>query len=222
LSGGNKGISRVPINLKIYSPDFLNLTLVDLPGLTRNPTGGQPDDIEQLVEEMIIEYIQKDSCLILAVSPANSDLANSDALKLARKVDPDGKRTIGVLTKLDIMDPGTNARDIFLGKAFSLPRGYIGVVSRSQSEINGGKGIDEAIKKEKEFFENHDSYRDLAHQMGTTFLQRKLNGDLAKHIREKLPEFREKILDKKKKADTMLRDCPKLDLRNGGYNELHK
>lgn len=68
----------------------LNLTLIDLPGLTKVPIGDQPADIEQQIRQMIMTYILKDSCLILAVSPANSDLANSDALKLSKDADPDG------------------------------------------------------------------------------------------------------------------------------------
>lgn len=87
---------------------MLNLTLIDLPGVTKIPVGDQPDDIEAQVREMILEYISKENCLILAVSPANVDLATSDALKLARKVDKDGTRTIGVITKLDLIAVGTS------------------------------------------------------------------------------------------------------------------
>ena len=69
----------------------LNLTLVDLPGLTKVPVGDQPPDIEFQIRDMIMQFITKENCLILAVTPANSDLANSDALKLSREVDPAGK-----------------------------------------------------------------------------------------------------------------------------------
>ena len=71
------------------------------------------------------------------MSPANSDLANSDALKLAKEVDPGSTRTIGVITKLDLMDDGTDARDILENKTLPLRRGYVGVVNRSQKDING-------------------------------------------------------------------------------------
>ena len=71
----------------------------------------------------------------MAVTPANQDLANSDALKLARRVDPYGERTIGVLTKIDLMDEGTNCIDIIQGKVYPLKLGYIGVVCRSQRDI---------------------------------------------------------------------------------------
>jgi dynamin GTPase len=101
----------------------LNLTLIDLPGLTKVPVGDQPPDIEHQIRDMILTFIARETCLVLAVTPANSDLATSDALKLAREVDPQGLRTIGVLTKLDLMDEGTDARDILENRVFALRRG---------------------------------------------------------------------------------------------------
>lgn len=71
------------------------MTLVDLPGLARVPVGDQPTDIEERIRKMILEYIRHPTCLILAVSPSNADLVNSDALSMARAVDPEGLRTIG-------------------------------------------------------------------------------------------------------------------------------
>lgn len=111
-TGKNKSMSDIPINLHIYSPNVVNLTLIDLPGITKVPIGDQPENIEEQIKNMILKYIRKDNCLILAVTPANSDLANSEALKLAREVDPEGVRTIGLITKLDLMDEGTDAREI--------------------------------------------------------------------------------------------------------------
>ena len=70
---------------------MLNLTLVDLPGMTKVPVGDQPPDIEFQIRDMLRQFVTKENCLILAVSPANSDLANSDALKIAKEVDPQGK-----------------------------------------------------------------------------------------------------------------------------------
>ena len=91
---------------------MVNLTLVDLPGMTKIPQGGQPENIERQINELCYKYVQPRSAIIMAVSPANQDLANSDGLKLARRVDPSGERTIGVLTKIDLMDQGTNCMDI--------------------------------------------------------------------------------------------------------------
>ncbi|XP_035231196.1 dynamin-like, partial [Stegodyphus dumicola] len=88
-TGSNKGISPHPINLRVYSPHVLNLTLIDLPGMTRVPVGDQPPDIEHQIRDMLLTYVKKDSCLILAVTAANQDIATSDALKLAKEVDPE-------------------------------------------------------------------------------------------------------------------------------------
>lgn len=129
---GANGISADPINLRIYSPHVLDITMVDLPGLTKVAIGDQPPDIERIIREMILQFISKETCLILAVTPANTDLANSDALKIAREVDPAGTRTIGVITKIDLMDEGTDALDILENRIFPLRRGYVGVVNRSQ------------------------------------------------------------------------------------------
>ncbi|XP_012657864.1 dynamin-1 isoform X12 [Otolemur garnettii] len=193
VTGTNKGISPVPINLRVYSPHVLNLTLVDLPGMTKVPVGDQPADIEFQIRDMLLQFVTKENCLILAVSPANSDLANSDALKIAKEVDPQGQRTIGVITKLDLMDEGTDARDVLENKLLPLRRGYIGVVNRSQKDIDGKKDITAALAAERKFFLSHPSYRHLADRMGTPYLQKVLNQQLTNHIRDTLPGLRNKL-----------------------------
>ncbi|XP_005743735.1 dynamin-2 isoform X2 [Pundamilia nyererei] len=193
LTGSNKGISPIPINLRVYSPNVLNLTLIDLPGMTKVPVGDQPQDIEHQIRDMLLQFITKESCLILAVTPANTDLANSDALKIAKEVDPQGLRTIGVITKLDLMDEGTDARDILENKLLPLRRGYIGVVNRSQKDIDGKKDIRAALAAERKFFLSHPAYRHIAERMGTPHLQKSLNQQLTNHIRDTLPGLRSKL-----------------------------
>uniref|UniRef100_A0A8C3DI77 Dynamin-2 n=1 Tax=Corvus moneduloides TaxID=1196302 RepID=A0A8C3DI77_CORMO len=193
VTGTNKGISPVPINLRVYSPHVLNLTLIDLPGITKVPVGDQPQDIEFQIRDMILQFISRESSLILAVTPANMDLANSDALKMAKEVDPQGLRTIGVITKLDLMDEGTDARDVLENKLLPLRRGYIGVVNRSQKDIDGKKDIRAALAAERKFFLSHPAYRHMAERMGTPHLQRVLNQQLTNHIRETLPSLRSKL-----------------------------
>ncbi|KAG0642648.1 dynamin protein-like protein dnm1 [Tuber brumale] len=193
IAGNNKGINRAPINLKIYSPHVLSLTLVDLPGLTKVPIGDQPTDIEKQTRNLISEYIAKPNSIVLAVSPANVDLVNSEALKLARQVDPQGKRTIGVLTKLDLMDHGTNALEILSGRVYPLKLGFIGVVNRSQQDIQGNKSLSEALKAEQEFFKFHPAYRNMAHRCGTQFLAKSLNSTLMQHIRDRLPDIKARL-----------------------------
>ncbi|XP_071155851.1 dynamin-1-like isoform X10 [Mytilus edulis] len=193
VTGGNKGISNIPINLRVYSPNVLNLTLIDLPGMTKVAVGNQPQDIEIQIRSMVLEFISKESCLILAVSPANTDLANSDALKIAKEVDPQGMRTIGVITKLDLMDEGTDARDILENRTLPLRRGYMGVVNRSQKDIEGRKDIRAALAGERKFFLSHPAYRHMADRMGTPYLQKILNQQLTNHIKDTLPALRNKL-----------------------------
>uniref|UniRef100_A0A3P8SEC2 Dynamin-2 n=1 Tax=Amphiprion percula TaxID=161767 RepID=A0A3P8SEC2_AMPPE len=193
ITGSNKGISSIPINLRVYSPNVLNLTLIDLPGMTKVAVGDQPPDIEHQIRDMLMQFITKESCLILAVTPANTDLANSDALKIAKEVDPQGLRTIGVITKLDLMDEGTDARDILENKLLPLRRGYIGVVNRSQKDIDGKKDIRAALAAERKFFLSHPAYRHIAERMGTPHLQKTLNQQLTNHIRDTLPGLRSKL-----------------------------
>ncbi|KAM0967980.1 hypothetical protein ACFX13_016717 [Malus domestica] len=192
-AGLNKRVSDKQIRLKIISPNVLNMTLVDLPGITKVPVGDQPRDIEAMVRKMIMGYIIQQNCIILAVSPANSDLATSDALQMAREADATGFRTIGVITKLDIMDRGTDALDFLLGKIIPLQLGYVGVVNRSQEDINRNCGIAAALAYEEKFFNRHLVYSKLLDHCGMPQLARKLNQILEQHIRRVLPDLKARL-----------------------------
>lgn len=194
LTGRNKGISAQPLSLKIFSPRVLQLTLVDLPGIAKIALGDQPLDIEEQIRNMSLQYISNPNAIILAVTAANTDLANSDAIKLSHMVDPLGERTVGVLTKLDLMDPGTDAADMLLNKIIPLRRGYIGVVNRGQLDIERDTSIQEGLVKEEDFFRSHPAYRSLIHKVGTTNLAKTLNVILMHHIRQCLPELKSRIL----------------------------
>ena len=190
--GGNLGVHHEPIVLSVYQPDVLDLTLIDLPGTTKVPVGDQPADIASQIEQMILGFVSKPECIILAVTSANTDLANSDAIALSKRVDPDGTRTIGVLTKLDLMDKGTDARDVLVGASKQVPPlrlGYIGVVNRSQLDINERKTIANAREAEAQFFAAHEAYRDLAERLGTQFLVRRCSSLLGEHIKRALPRI---------------------------------
>ncbi|OBT57564.1 hypothetical protein VE04_02916 [Pseudogymnoascus sp. 24MN13] len=203
-TGRNAGISPAPINLRIYSPNVLTLTLVDLPGLTKVPVGDQPRDIERQIREMVIKQISKPNAIILAVTGANTDLANSDGLKLAREVDPEGQRTIGVLTKVDLMDDGTDVVDILAGRIIPLRLGYVPVVNRGQRDIDNKKAITAALENEKNFFDNHKAYRNKSSYCGTPYLARKLNLILMMHIKQTLPDIKARISASLQKYSTEL------------------
>lgn len=173
MSGNNKGISPEAINLKIYSHRVVNLTLVDLPGITKVPVGDQPLDIEQQIKELLLKYIANPNSIILAVTPANTDFATSESLKLAREVDKDGRRTLAVVTKLDLMDAGTDAIDVLCGRVIPVKLGIIGCVNRSQQDIINKKNIEDALKDEISFLQR--KYPALANRNGTHYLSKTLN-----------------------------------------------
>ena len=215
-TGRNAGISPAPINLRIYSPNVLTLTLVDLPGLTKVPVGDQPRDIERQIKEMVLKQISKPNAIILAVTPANQDLANSDGLKLAREVDPEGQRTIGVLTKVDLMDEGTDVVDILAGRIIPLRLGYVPVVNRGQRDIDNKRAITAALENEKNFFENHKAYRNKSSYCGTPYLARKLNLILMMHIKQTLPDIKARISASLQKYTTELQGLGDSLLGNSG------
>ncbi|CAL5339896.1 unnamed protein product [Camellia sinensis] len=229
-TGRSKQISSVPIYLSIYSPNVVNLTLIDLPGLTKVAVEGQSDSIVQDIENMVRSYIEKGgfndtlhgievgwlghpyikkgaivefyrskqngvsysgpatpNCIILAISPANQDLATSDAIKISREVDPKGERTFGVLTKIDLMDKGTDAVEILEGKAFRLQFPWIGVVNRSQADINKNTDMIAARRREREYFANTPEYKHLAHRMGSEHLGKILSKHLEQVIKSRIP-----------------------------------
>lgn len=193
IAGPDKGISSVPISLKVHSPHVLDLTLVDLPGVTKVPVGDQPADIERLTKDLVFQYISNPNSIILAITPANQDIVNSESLNLARTVDPQGKRTLGVLTKLDLMDQGTDAVDVLTGQTYPLRLGFIGIVNRSQNDVVQRKSLDASIRAESQFFNSHPSYRTMADQLGTEYLSKTLNKVLMAHIRSKLPDLRARV-----------------------------
>ncbi|CAK1578488.1 unnamed protein product [Parnassius mnemosyne] len=191
MAGSNKGICPEPINLKIYSTRVVNLTLVDLPGITKVPIGDQPEDIENQIRNLIIKHISNPNSIILAVTAANTDMATSEAIKMAKEVDPDGRRTLAVVTKLDLMDAGTDAIDILCGRVIPVKLGIIGVVNRSQQDIIDKKTISDSLKDEATYLQR--KYPTIATRNGTPYLAKTLNRLLMHHIRDCLPELKVRV-----------------------------
>ncbi|KAI1718201.1 dynamin central region domain-containing protein [Ditylenchus destructor] len=202
LTGINKGISDVPIVLKVSSDKVVNLTLVDLPGITKVPVGDQPKDIELKIRAMIMKYIENPKSLILAVTTANQDITNSDALKMAKEVDEEGLRTLVVLTKLDLMDRGTDATKVLKGITIPVKLGIVGVVNRSQEDINKNKSVKDCVQDEEKFFRK--KYPSIANVNGIAYLAKRLNLLLIEHIRACLPELKNRIRAKTREFEKKL------------------
>lgn len=173
-------VSDDPIQLSIYSPNVPDLSLIDLPGYIQVSGMDQPTELKQKISDLCDKYIQPPN-VILAISAADVDLANSTALRASRRVDPRGERTIGVVTKMDLVDAARGA-SILGDRKYPLRLGYVGVVSRAPQTSGGlfsrGSGnISNAItKNEQAFFSAHPleygPQSELA--VGTSTLRKKL------------------------------------------------
>ncbi|GBN98452.1 Dynamin-2 [Araneus ventricosus] len=187
-----------------------------MPGIIKNVTPDMPEESREDVERMILRYIEQPNSIILAVSPANQDIATSDAIEMASRVDPKRERTLCVLTKLDLMDRGTDARDILKNRILPLAKGYIGVVNRSQEDVDTGKDFEASLVSEKRFFENHPAYSHMADRQGSAYLQKRLQLELIEHIRKTLPAIRKELSHK---LSCLRKDLKKMDQMMGFNNE---
>ena len=205
VCGKECNILDKPIVLNVYSQTCPDLTLVDLPGVTRVPIKGQPANIEEVTKNMCRRYADDPLTIILCVIAANSDIATSDGLKLAKEIDTSGSRTLGVLTKLDIMDAGTDARKALMNEEIPLKLGYVGVKNRSKQDLIDKIPMAEASRKEREFFKSHPAYKNLpAGHLGTDVLINKLTKIYFRIIRENLPRIIKAINDRVKTAEEEL------------------
>jgi len=210
-SKGSKAVSAEPIMLSIRAANAPSLTLVDMPGLTKVATADQPASVVADIERMAKKFIVSENVVIVAVSAANADIATSDGVRLAKEVDPRSERTLGVLTKLDLMDKGTDATDVLNGKAVHLALGWCAVVNRSQDDIRRGVDMRAARENERVWFETHgetygterasvDGSRAFARDpdttapnVGTDALVNALVRVLGERVRREIPRIRETV-----------------------------
>jgi len=204
VCGTNKGISDSAIHLKLYSTEIPDLTLVDLPGLTKIAVGDQPRDIDQKIERLVRSYIVKENSIILAVSAGNVDIANSDSLKLAREVDPSGSRTIAVITKCDLMETNEESVSLLDGTSVNVQLGIVGVINRSNKMLAEKTPIAKVLSKEENFFLDH--FPTLSDKMGTPYLSSQLCDILTTHLKQCLPMLYEKISLQQERHRQILKD----------------
>jgi dynamin 1-like protein len=134
-------------------------------------------------------------------------MTTSDALQLAREIDSKGVRTIGVITKIDIMDAGTNARRMLTGQDVPLRLGYVGVKNRNQQSIIDKITVKKALKEEREYFENHPIYSSINQNLlGTDALTQKCTKIMFTHIKSHLPDIMREIKDKMNQISERLKD----------------
>uniref|UniRef100_A0AAV2M8T9 Interferon-induced GTP-binding protein Mx n=1 Tax=Knipowitschia caucasica TaxID=637954 RepID=A0AAV2M8T9_KNICA len=174
LAGKGCGISHELISLAIASPDIPDLTLIDLPGIARVAVKGQPENIGEQIKTLIRTFIAKQETINLVVVPCNVDIATTEALQMAQEVDPEKKRTLGVLTKPDLVDKGAEKTviEIVQNKVIVLKKGYMVVKCRGQKDILDDMSLNKALKNEQAFFRNHQrSLPQLEDQIKTKLAQ---------------------------------------------------
>ncbi|XP_041837170.1 interferon-induced GTP-binding protein Mx [Melanotaenia boesemani] len=208
MAGVGVGISDDLISLEIASPDVPDLTLIDLPGIARVAVKGQPENIGDQIKRLIQKFITKQETISLVVVPCNVDIATTEALKMAQQVDPDGERTLGILTKPDLVDKGTEETvvEIVHNEVIQLKKGYMIVKCRGQKEITEKVSLIEAIEREKAFFKDHPYFHTLYNEDHATVpkLAEKLTLELVHHIERSLPRLEEQIEEKLKQTQAEL------------------
>ncbi|KAF9437052.1 dynamin-like GTPase mgm1 [Entomortierella beljakovae] len=192
-------VSTKPIELRIYSPNIPDLTLIDLPGYIQITSKNQPLSLKEKISELCEKYIQQPN-IILAVCAADVDLANSEALRSSRKVDPLGLRTIGVITKMDLVEPDRGVA-ILRNQDYPLHLGYIGVVCKAPSNNSKDSITQAVIKTEDAYFRSAYQFSQRGVSVGTGTLRRRLMdvleenmgsnlGSIVKAVQRELDETR--------------------------------
>jgi len=197
-AGNDMGISDKPIWIRIFAPSLPNLTLVDLPGLTMVACTdrGQPKNIKEQIRGLVKEFITPHETTILAVMAARTDLETDLALDLIKEVDPEGQRTVGIITKLDLMGERSHVGHYLEGeisKDLQLRHGYFGVVN---------------VNDESDFFKSHRvySHQRYRERVGIDNLSKSLSGILVSGIRNYLPQILQQVKEKLRETRDILND----------------
>ncbi len=198
--------------IKLRSPDVPDLTLLDLPGIVRTAVAGQSQSVIGDVNSLIETYLKQERTVVLAVIPANQDVATIDILQKAKGADPEGARTIAVLTKPDLIDQGAEKEvlETLLNKRAPLKLGYAMVRCRNQRENEAQISMTTAREREKAFFDAHAFWGSEAFNvpreqrytlLGVDALTGRLSSLLVTRIRKALPAIKYELQNQKKEAE---------------------
>lgn len=190
-NSGSRGCASDIIEIEVYGPSCVNLTLIDLPGIVRSVGDGDSESLIDEIRTLINHYLNNPRCIILAVLPGNVDYHNSGILTDAKKVDPDGERTIPVITKADSIDSGgeRSVLNLLLGKEISCKLGFHMTKCRGQQQLNKGVTLERSLVKELEFFATKEpwSLQENRSLFGVENLKEKLASVQVKMIEDSMP-----------------------------------
>lgn len=184
-----KTFSNDVLKIEICGPDQEHYSVIDVPGIFRNTTSGNTTKADMaMVRSMVSDYMKNPRSAMLAVIPANVDIGTQEILEMAKEYDPEGLRTLGVLTKPDLVDRGAehNTVDIVEGKTHTLYLGWCVVRNLSQEHLQDSS-VDRQTK-ENEFFATKNPWKKLPKdRVGVGALQKRLVELLGDLIRREFP-----------------------------------
>ena len=196
-AGNDKAISYKEIVIKISSIDVPNLTLIDLPGLVMVACTdqGQPEDIKEQIKNLIKHYITQDNTIIMGILPARCDIEVDSALELIKQYDVNGTRTIGIMTKIDLMNENTDISEYLqnnISNDLKLKYGYFAIKNKNNNDIS----YKEHNNLENMFFNNHPIYSQLDKtRMGIINLSIYLSNILLNQIKTMIPIIQSELME---------------------------
>ena len=196
-AGSEKGISYKEIVIKITSSHVPNLTLIDLPGLVMVACTdqGQPEDIKDQIKDLIKHYIIQENTIIMGIMPARCDIEVDSALELIKQYDKNGSRTIGIMTKIDLMNENTDIGNYLkneISNDLKLNYGYFAIKNKNNSEIS----YKEHNKLESQYFNNHPVYSQMEkNNMGIINLSIYLSNILLNQIKLLIPTIQSQLME---------------------------
>ncbi|PVH90779.1 hypothetical protein DM02DRAFT_647505 [Periconia macrospinosa] len=195
------------LRLEVSGPTQEHFSIIDVPGIFKRTTQGitTKEDIA-LVDRIVHGYMSNPRSVMLIVIPCNVDIATQEILERAEDLDTEGIRTLGVLTKPELIDQGSEgaAVDLLEGRKHRLLLGWHLLRNPGQSDLNASR-CRHTI--EEEFFTKVAPWNGLDKgKVGVQTLRIRLQAILEDHIRREFSKVRREISERLKKAEKQLRD----------------
>ncbi|KAF3906347.1 Dynamin-1 [Dactylellina cionopaga] len=213
-----RAFSKDVLTIEIAGPNRPQLTLVDLPGLIHSKNKSQTEEDIVLIRELVEEYISNPRTIILAIVSAKNDYANQIILDFCQKVDPSGSRTLGIITKPDMLRSGSdNERawiDLATNKDIHLELGWHIVKNREDGDMVSS--FEQRNTAERSFFFK-EPYRTLSREMlGVASLRTRLSRVLKEHLKREVPGLSQEL---RQMLDVTVEDLEKLGERRTTFQE---
>lgn len=190
LAGENGRVVDSPIHLKVIQSSTPSVTLIDLPGITHMSVNNIQDDIHEQTTGLVNKYISNERMIIICVVPAQDDFANSEAIKISKKIDTDGQRTLGVITKIDVCHEDVSDKITGSGNNIHLKHGFVAV----KNNVDTKKTFKDSLRSEKEFFNSNSYYKNLDKKYwGLDTLVSKITSLQRRSIEDCLPTIQQQL-----------------------------